>query len=294
MFNIITTDNGVGLSTDIKIIRKYFATECNYVSFHSNKRVPAAQVGIFLEQLDPRFYPYHKINVLIPNPEWFPERWIPYLKGIDYVLCKTKDCFNIFKQLHPNCIYTGFAAFDVYQPSNWVRCFLHVAGNSMTKNTQQVIDAFSKLPYPLYVISRKEWKSGAKNIHLIHGRIDEKNLREIQNKAMFHVCPSQYEGYGHYIHEGRSCSLVMTTNSEPMNEFISDPRLLVEVRNYGRQHLGRLAFINTDSLRQKAFDLMQLPDEELNTMFLAQREQYLKDCNFFAAKCKELEAEWLS
>ncbi|KAJ3109878.1 hypothetical protein HK100_003230 [Physocladia obscura] len=57
----------------------------------------------------------------------------------------------------------------------------------------------------------------------VYERLSLRDLRLLQWKHAVHICPSQQEGYGHYINEARALSaLTLTTNYPPMNEFITD------------------------------------------------------------------------
>ena len=42
------------------------------------------------------------------------------------------------------------------------------------------------------------------------------------NRCAVHLCPSSYEGFGHYINEARSVgAFIVTTNAQPMNELVT-------------------------------------------------------------------------
>lgn len=52
--------------------------------------------------------------------------------------------------------------------------------------------------------------------------VDHITLAELQLSHGVHICPSEREGFGHYINEARAASaLVITTNHPPMNELIT-------------------------------------------------------------------------
>ncbi|KAJ3062435.1 hypothetical protein HDU99_005215, partial [Rhizoclosmatium hyalinum] len=114
--------------------------------------------------------------------------------------------------------------------------FIHVHGSSGRKHTRQVFDCWKWHPeWPELVIvgSRNKTdympdlgKKGAMrwppNIKL-YNRLSIKKLRALQVTHGVHICPSNQEGYGHYINEARSLSaLVLTTNYAPMNEMVVD------------------------------------------------------------------------
>ena len=85
---------------------------------------------------------------MIPNQEWFYKTWIPYLPKLDYILVKTKYCESIFsKYVSTDKIeYISWTSIDRYQSNidkNYQEC-LHLCGKSKNRNTQQLIDYWSK------------------------------------------------------------------------------------------------------------------------------------------------------
>ena len=61
------------------------------------------------------------------------------------------------------------------------------------------------------IFSRDEKKQD--NIVYYKERVDDDKLIEFMNKFYYHLCPSEAEGFGHYINEALSCkSIVVTTN----------------------------------------------------------------------------------
>ena len=61
----------------------------------------------------------------------------------------------------------------------------------------------------------------APNIDHRIGYLDDAELRRLQNAHAFHVCPSEVEGFGHYLMEAMSVgAVVLATDAEPMNELV--------------------------------------------------------------------------
>src|SRR5512137_2382041 len=96
--NLLSHDNGVGLTQDIRIVKRILEPK-HEVSFidlrHNDKR--KADVNIFFEILDGRHYDNAKYNLFFPNPEWF--WWPKQLAGLDMILAKTKDAVKIFEAI---------------------------------------------------------------------------------------------------------------------------------------------------------------------------------------------------
>ncbi|EQD67759.1 glycosyltransferase, partial [mine drainage metagenome] len=48
--------------------------------------------------------------------------------------------------------------------------------------------------------------------------LDDAALQRLQNAHWFHLCPSETEGYGHYLVEAMGIgAVVLTTDAAPMN-----------------------------------------------------------------------------
>ena len=262
-FNICTnTDNGVGLEADYKLLRAQLEALGHHVEGIHYKRIddgcPQADVNIFLEVLEHALFKKAKQQWLIPNPEW----WAPWdhtniIRGVDHFLCKTHDAVEIFKGLYPemqNRIhYLGFESRDLYDPSvPRERRFLHVFGNSRYKNTPSVCYSFAKFEanderLPLTVVGAYpediQFARDHKNVTYIQ-RASEAELKQLFNSHLFHVCPSGYEGWGHYIHEGLSVGAVIaTTNYPPMNEFCTPKDLLIPYQRTAPELAAQRAFV---------------------------------------------------
>ena len=92
----------------------------------------------------------------------------------------------------------------------------------------------------LFVINNRKMGIDAKrgNIDFIHDFLPKSKLQALQNQCGFHICPSETEGFGHYIMEALSCSaVVVTTNAPPMNEFILTVGAWLDIKAPGHNTL---------------------------------------------------------
>jgi hypothetical protein len=228
---IITKHNGLGLSHDVEVLRSALvgiAGHEMHVDFTDwqdrSKGTPKGHYdhNIFLELLNPAFYPEARSNIMVPNPEWFMREWLPHVKGLTTVWAKTGDCMRIFKGLHGHVVRMGWTSKDRHSPSVQRRkALLHVAGGSSAKGTAEVLAAMRMLPeYRLTMIARKPWGEIPANVDLMD-TVTEAELTELMNAHAIHLCPSSYEGFGHYINEARSVgAVVITTAAEPMTDLV--------------------------------------------------------------------------
>ena len=100
------------------------------------------------------------------------------------------------------------------------------------KNTAPVVEAWLRHPeWPnLTVVSHRsehqylaEECRKARNIKFITDWLSDEDRRWLRNIHGVHICPSEMEGFGHYINEARSVkALVIGSNASPMNELVQE------------------------------------------------------------------------
>lgn len=291
--NIIAWHNGGGLSRDVDILanalpagefdltlngvpldeaslyrRRIYHRASNAYSIAFRRRTFAASpfdINLFLEDVVPGFFPFARRNAFIPNPEWFKQSQLRYLKGVDTVLCKTRSAQETFSVLHGEArfiSYTSEDRLDNNRPLPDQAGFLHLAGRSWQKGTRALTELWLAHPdWPILRIvqSARTYNQSrvrpikAPNIEHILTRLDDDALKTLQNSHTVHLCPSEAEGFGHVIAEAMSCSaLVLTTNAPPMNELVGDDRgLLVEYNRSEPQRAGMNYFVDPTDLERK-------------------------------------------
>ena len=246
--NVVTHNNQYGLSNDASILvkslqevsktSKAFDFQVRPVSYFSVD-CGTADINIFLEVPNPLLIHQAKVNILVPNNEWFFCHWEPYLELFDFVWCKSKvteERFRNFTTKPTDTVYIGWTSIDRLKESvvKDFKQYLHLAGRSNLKGTQRLVDSW-KPDWPILKVvynakHSKVEERAADNIVYLRERLDENDLRSLMTQSGVHICPSEAEGFGHYLNEARSCrSIVVTTNSEPMSQF-ANPNHLLEVQ----------------------------------------------------------------
>lgn len=225
-FNLISNiGNGVGLEQDYKMLRAELEARGHQVTgiqFNAGLVTTQADVNIFLEVVEPGFFPLAPKQWVVPNPEWWFRGWDVLLPRFEKVLAKTRDCMKVFAKAR-GLEFLGWKSRDLMDSAvPRKRKFLHVAGKSQTKNTDAVIGAWSRHNPPsaeLVIIS--DWFRFArptKNVSVIK-RATESELKHLMNECLFHLMPSGYEGWGHVLHEAAGVgAVILTTGMPPMNE----------------------------------------------------------------------------
>ncbi|KAJ3240543.1 hypothetical protein HDU81_003427 [Chytriomyces hyalinus] len=110
--------------------------------------------------------------------------------------------------------------------------FYHAFGQSGRKNTPAVVECWlnhSNWPnltvigdHAVESYSARILATNATNIQ-VFDRLPTEKLQELQASHGVHLCPSNQEGYGHYINEARTLgAVVVTTHHPPMDEFVTD------------------------------------------------------------------------
>lgn len=294
IINLISHDNGVGLTQDVAIVRDVLrGHQCQFVEIKKQWATgtwPRANINIFFELLDPRLVHAAPVNIFFPNPEWF---WFRKELGkIDLVCAKTRDAERIFNKLGRQTVYTSFTSRDMFLDGyeDKQQAFIHLAGQSNTKGTPAVWDAWQRRgDWPqLYFFKSKGAENyinrqAGKNMTPCFVRVNEDIIRSALNYCQFHLCPSAYEGFGHYIWEAKSCGgIILTTDGEPMRDFITPQSgLLVPTARHGRQQMAQTCHVSPQGLAKAVDRAIALSGEERAAMALKSREEWEENDRYF-------------
>jgi hypothetical protein len=287
--NLISNDNGVGLSQDMRIIKAILkGHKCAIVDLLKGEQPEKADINIHFELLNNLHYNTAPVNLFFPNPEWF--QWPALLKGIDLVMCKTHDCERIFKLWTDKTVFTSFTSEDRNTGERDDEIvYLHTAGQSAAKGTLTIYQAW-KPEYPKLVLTKlmdyKALEKPKDNVFTCFERIPIDILKEFQNKCTFHVCTSEYEGFGHYIWEAKSCGgIIITTKAPPMNEMVTEKDgFLVTSGRSRRFNFGRLHMIEPKALQEVIEQTMLLTTKQIKDMRAASRQSWEVNDKFFRDK----------
>jgi len=298
--NIICLNNLVGLARDRSILEKELSDlghQVQYVNKNEENNIPSADINIFIEHLHhERFFPYAQQNYFIPNPEWYKES-SDLLARCDLILCRTNDSLRIFSEMHPNIYFLNFSSLDRYQENVTKDYFkpLHSIGRSRLKGTDAVIEVwerrldFTKLTF---LQGKRMYQPNSKNIRMSSKLISDNKFIQIQNQHGLHICPSQSEGFGHYILEAMSTgAVVITTDGDPMREHIQDKRFLVRSIHEEDRNLGKKYEIDPIHLEEVVEYTLSLSREELEEIGRQNREFFLKKRDHFRKRLRDLFGE---
>lgn len=282
---------------DIAILKNELSTLGHHVQVFDYAKDPDishADINLFLSNFETRFFPTANLNWLLANPD-FCYATTEEIQQLDLVLCKTKECLRIFKPISKDVYYLGFTSLDCLRPDIKKKyiTYLHVAGNSPMKGTEEVF--YSWLTHPelsqLILINHRSTATIApKNIKLFNKSISRDSLMSLQNECGIHLCPSKTEGFGHYLMEGMSAeAVVITTDAPPMNEFIKDKRCLVKhKKKTGKQEYATTYSINEKELMKIIKTIQQLSHKELRDIGKTNRNEYLRRKNEFKQNLEKL------
>ncbi|HKT29472.1 glycosyltransferase [Dyella sp.] len=259
---LIARDNGAGLSRDLPLLadalhRAGCSTRITGLPHRGRfaewltrmqlaRKPPAFAVNVMLERIRPEFIRAAQRNVLVPNPEYFRPQDKAALPLMDAVWVKTRHAERLFQALDAKTRYIGFTSTDRHD-ANVPRqhAFFHGPGRSGNKGTQALLALWRKHPeWPMLTVAwrrkRVEIEPLPANVTLIREHLTDAEYRRLQNAHRFHLCPSQTEGFGHYLVEAMSCrAVVVTLDAEPMNELVTGARgVLVAAHVLGTQDLA--------------------------------------------------------
>ncbi|PPT80165.1 glycosyltransferase [Xanthomonas arboricola pv. zantedeschiae] len=310
MMRVISRDNGVGLTRDMVLMAQTLRAggiPVQEVGFTSQRlhdtarearlwasralfgRVP---VQIFSERVYARCLPLGQTNLLVPNPEWLLPKWLPRLPQFDAVLCKTHHAERIFRSLGCTTRFIGFTSPDRYDMQvARQRAFFHLAGRSTAKGTRVLLETWQRHPeWPLLTVVQSPRTAGkpvvAPNIDHRVRYVDDAELRRLQNAHLFHLCPSEAEGFGHYLMEALSVGAVtLATDGEPMNELVRPEHgVLIPVAQVRQRRLASYYYVDAAGIAQAVETALALPQAQLDQLSANARAFYQANDAAFAAR----------
>lgn len=306
--NVIGRDNGAGLSRDMQLLADALRADGNDVQVtalaHRGRlaewvtrlawawRKPAFDLNVMLERIRPEFLRAATRNVLVPNPEYFRPRDGAALSTMDCVWVKTHHAGRLLGALGARTLDIGFNSPDrLLADVPRERAFFHGPGRSITKGTHQLLALWARHPeWPTLTVvwRRKRVEIGdlPANVRLIREHVSDADYRRMQNAHRFHLCPSQTEGFGHYLVEAMSCAaVVVTLDAEPMNELVAPERgVLARARATGTQDLATLYDADEASMEQAIERCLSMDDATAAQLGAGARAWFERNRDGFPAR----------
>lgn len=240
-------------------------------------------VNFFLEKINGDLIK-GRINVLIPNADFFYPEFYQYLDKIDYVLCKTKSCFRDFP--HPNKFYIGWTSLvPNCKVSPDFTKFINVI-----KRSELLFETWEKYPdLPLlsYFYNEKTLPLDKEKIPkgiIPHSLFlsDHDFFQEI-SKFGIHLCLAEFEGFGHTTNEARALGCVpICINGYPMNELVNEKNgFLIEPREVYERYETMGFKIGAEDLYKVVKKVSQMDPNELKKMGQRGKEAFERDRSEF-------------
>ncbi|EEY52992.1 uncharacterized protein PITG_19859 [Phytophthora infestans T30-4] len=257
-----------------------------------------------------------------------------HLWRADAVLCKTRICEERVKKWYEQqgnphdtkVLYTKHTSSDQASyarrvlgdqvaPKNFSDVkFIHTVGGSYWKGTRQVIECWLSRPnFPPLDLYIHNWAyegmfKGTYNNHIPKSQIrlttdevDATTFSKAIAESAYFLCPSQMEGYGHYMNQARaSGGVIITTDLDPMKELIQNDDMGLRVPSRPRHDRniflggrskkglglrdvpGMVAQFSTNDLCKTVEHLLNdVSVEKRREMGKNARLQYHKDTKFF-------------
>jgi hypothetical protein len=295
--NIISRDNLAGLSAGTEILTGIFRNQGWQVDFNDYKSLKRFSfwnyrhydLNLFIQWANPTWMRLARANILIPNPEWFKEKWMRNLSRFDRIFCKTRQARAIFSAYNPHAVFTSFTSRNKHleikkNHDQW----LHLPGKSKLKGTEIIIDTWLKNPHfpHLTIVQRNApnhvgLKAG--NLTYISEYVNDSEAQRLMNTCAVHLCPSSAEGFGHYIGEALSCgALIISTGGAPMNELVSEERgVLIQPVREEKMRLSQAYFIDPQGLEKAVQEVMEMSQEHREMLMKNARDFYMENDSYF-------------
>jgi len=300
--NIISPAYGFGYQADLELISRlleqngFDVTRTALPDIRKRRRIIALaknlgrrlrrfDVNIFLGGIFPEWLPFARKNVSVPNVEDIPPHQHMLLGAIDLFIAKTRYTERVFREKRFPVEYSGFTSRDLFDPAvpRESGKFFH-ACSSQFKGTKRLIDLWTQHPeWPELVTTINHNPTIPadlpENVRAYRRALTQEEVVRMRNAYPFHLCPSEVEGFGHYIAEAMSCrATVFTTNHPPMNEMIQPGRgFLIDIlEERPPRGFSHRCFFQAKSLEEQVERAREMEQAELDQIGAAARAFFLE------------------
>lgn len=323
--NLVYWDSGAGTARDVFLLEDIFKRSGIRVRHVPtfNRGCRSERIFKFASQFRTLLWPslaqFHfeqihreqlrhgRYNFILPNPEFTDASVFKKLNKPPVILCKSRHAHRLFDSLVGTGLFVGFTSKDrvIESVAKDYRKFLHVAGLSDFKGTERLASLWAQHPeWPILTIVRSNLdRTGARrkplakapNLIEMQNWISEPDLKQLQNECGIHVCPSEAEGFGHYIMEGMSAgSVVITTDAAPMNELVKPScGFLVSGRPGPELFMSRATYFDEREMEETVNKICTLPIGSLEEMGRLARSRYVRLDADFRGRMKILLHQYL-
>jgi glycosyltransferase involved in cell wall biosynthesis len=245
--NIISSHRkNTELSQDVNILggvlTAIFDKDVQIKFVHYNQpQCQEADVNIFVELLNPSLFSYAFKNIWIPNVEYTPLTWVPYMHMVNEIWVKTHEAERIIKELTPTTVrYIGWTSLNKETPStkNYFKAIVPL-GKNYNREIEVLFKAyekihsigpvdFCKLPV-LHVVS---WMSIQvptiiSDRVVVHDKLSDEDYDALLRESGLCICLSKAEGFGHPVNEAMAsgCNLIVSSIAPFLEDVVGKPNL---------------------------------------------------------------------
>lgn len=257
-------------------------------------------IFIHMEEVQGALLWLSRCHYLVPNQEWFRSHTAKAVQRHQKIslLCKTQAAVAAFAEFAGRRQFLGFSSLDREDKrvSKDFGRFLHLAGKSEQKGTLAIIaawranPAWPNLTLKTSVESHIHAANGVANIRLIRENLTDAALKQLLNSHGVHLCPSEMEGFGHYIVEALSTgAIVLSTDAPPMNELVLPHcGFLVKAEPAYQQYRAVGYHLLSGHFCACIEQILRLTPAEQQALSVAARERYLQIQQDFMANLDAL------
>jgi hypothetical protein len=167
-----------------------------------------SDIHIYLEVPCRAAFPWAKVNVIIPNQEWwYKNEWMWTMDDPSVMfLYRTRYAEQLFGPKRGYYISWRCPVMSVTEQVVKKKQVLYIVGGSINKRAAaERIIQFWKPSYPQLIVAMSQDLSGAfvtsDNVTFRIGHMSESEKRTLQNESLYHVTASIAEGFGYTMAE---------------------------------------------------------------------------------------------